>query len=99
MLLATLQGISQGTVTAPGLGLVVIGATLLSGILAARIWVARRLDDDEPGDDDAGGGGPTIHPPPPAPGGGLAIDWERFERDFQAYAEAVTARAPSAASK
>jgi hypothetical protein len=34
-----------------------------------------------------GRGGDDPDAPPPGPSGGLEIDWDQFERDFQEYAE------------
>lgn len=66
---------------------------LLLGAASAALfaWVAYlQLDDAEPdsGDDDGGGPGGGWDDPPEPPGGGdIEFDWERFERDFEAYCE------------
>lgn len=79
-----------GGLTAPAIGFDVIGAALLPvGVLRMFRWPEASgedsgWDEDGPG----GGGGPGIGPEPVGPTGGLEVDWEAFERDFQAYAEA-----------
>ena len=60
------------------------------------VWLSRvpsvgfRQGEDD-GDEDGGGGGPGPDDGPPAddgpPGGGNAVDWDAFERDFAAYVE------------
>lgn len=92
LLLGVVQSLVLGHVTDPALGLGVIGLTLFCGALGSMLLAVRRFGGEEPGDDDepGGGGGPTGAPEPPAPSGGLQVDWERFEREFRAYAERVT---------
>ncbi|HUO69341.1 MAG TPA: hypothetical protein VMU39_01080 [Solirubrobacteraceae bacterium] len=53
-----------------------------------------------------GRGGEDPEAPPRGPSGGLDVDWEQFERDFQAYAErqyvtvgAIRARLPCSAGR
>ncbi|HET8976527.1 MAG TPA: hypothetical protein VFN87_00115 [Solirubrobacteraceae bacterium] len=93
-LLAMLELILLGRVTTPALGLAAIGGALLVvGFLAAILRAPQRFGDPEPGgeedgDDDGGSGGEAPDPLPPT--GGLEVDWERFEQDFRAYADAQT---------
>jgi hypothetical protein len=45
-------------------------------------------DEDDGGDGGGGGSGPGDRPPEEGPpGGGTAIDWDAFERDFAAYVD------------
>lgn len=92
LLLAVVQTLVLGHVTDPALGLGVIGATLFCGAVGSMLVAVRRFGgEDSDGDDDpGGGGGPVREPEPPAPSGGIEVDWDRFERDFRAYAERVT---------
>ena len=56
--------------------------------LFARLAYLHASDDDDGSDDD--GRGPGRGPEPdcdPPTGGGAEFDWERFEREFRAYAE------------
>lgn len=87
--LALVQLGVSGTVTTPALGLGAIGLLLLpAGLLASLSWTGE--DPSADGEDGDGGGGarPELEPLPPS--GGLEIDWERFEAEFAAYAEALT---------
>lgn len=93
--LCVLQLLVVGVLTVPAPGLSVIGALLLAAeAVAARIG-SRPTGNGPAGDDDAGNGGGDDGGDldPPSPGGGDAVDWDAFERDFRAYAEAVTADA------
>lgn len=92
-----------GRVTPVVLAFDSVGAGLLPlGILSlfvTPIDPTGRGPESSPGEDDGGGGGgggggrAGSRPLPPT--GGLGIDWPRFEREFRAYAERVTA-APAA---
>jgi hypothetical protein len=68
----------------------IVAITLASTMLLASVLSAPDPRDDEPRGDAGGGGGggggggePPDRPLDPA---GPAIDWDRFEREFQAYA-------------
>lgn len=91
-LFCALELITLGTVTAPALGLEVIGAALLPiGVIAMLTAPGRFGRGDAPGGDDGhGDDGGHDDPDPLPPTGGLEIDWASFEREFRAYAEAVT---------
>jgi hypothetical protein len=54
----------------------------LVGCLLVRAIVA---SNDDGGEDDGGGTKPE-RPDAGPPPGGIELDWERFERDFRAYA-------------
>jgi hypothetical protein len=64
------------------------------------LWLSRvpsvgfRPKDDESDEGGGGGGGPGPDDGPPAddgtPGGGSAVDWDVFERDFAAYVDRST---------
>lgn len=83
---------ARGRVTTPPVGLFVIGAFVLGVGMIIDARAGRRRPGDDPGDDDGsdGGGGSGLRPQPELPSGGLQIDWEKFERDFRAYADRVT---------
>jgi hypothetical protein len=68
-----------------GLALVPLSVTAALYLIPARPWAGGGDDWRRGGGGDGDGPGPR-----PAPSGGLAVevDWERFERDFGAYAEA-----------
>lgn len=66
----------------------VIAAFLLPFALLWLVLTFRQPGDEPPwgSDDNNRGGEPPTDPDPVPPTGGLDIDWERFEADFQAYA-------------
>ena len=90
----------NGTITVPGIGLTIIGVVLLPIGLLRFTAAQDRSEGDGPADDgeDDGGSGGGPRPAPEPPRGGLSIDWDRFEREFAAYVEAVTAPALAAAA-
>jgi hypothetical protein len=63
-----------------------------SALLFARLAHLELSDmDDGFDDDDQGPGGGTGHDPEAPGGGGLEVDWDRFEQEFLAYCERLTA--------
>jgi hypothetical protein len=63
-----------------------------SAVLFARLAHLQLSDiDDGSDDDDQGPGGSSGHDPEAPSGGGLEVDWDRFEQDFRAYCERATA--------
>lgn len=60
------------------------------GLLALVVAFERPNNGHPPADDDSdnGGGRPPDDVEPVLPSGGLDIDWEQFEADFRAYANA-----------
>jgi hypothetical protein len=75
-------------------------ALVLAGWTSFGLWcawlsrvpsVGFRPNEDEGDGGGGGGGGPGPDDDPPAddgpPGGGTALDWDAFERDFAAYVE------------
>ncbi|HWF73587.1 MAG TPA: hypothetical protein VG186_09600 [Solirubrobacteraceae bacterium] len=51
---------------------------------AVAVWLSRGVDSEDPPDDDDP---PADEPsPPPRPDGLSTVDWDDFERAFQAYA-------------
>lgn len=86
----------HGALTAPVLALDVIAGVHLPFAVLSLLLVdhrPRRSADGDGGDGGWGGGGRRDDAEPLPPSGGLQVDWERFEADFRAYAEAVTAPA------
>lgn len=89
---SVLELIALGHLTAPVLALDSIGCSLLPlGIIALVVGVepaGRPRNAGEEEDGGGGGGGSRRdggRPGPPS--GGLEIDWGRFEREFQLYAQ------------
>lgn len=63
-----------------------------SAVLIARLAHLELCDLDNGSDeDDDGPGGGSCLDPEDRGGGGLEVDWERFERDFGSYAERTSA--------
>lgn len=59
-----------------------------SAALFARIAQFQLLDADHGEDEDGRGPGEAPgEPPSPPGGGGLEVDWARFEREFRSYCE------------
>jgi hypothetical protein len=93
--LSAVELLVVGKLTVPSVGLLAIGAALLPAGIISHVIAVERLDDEESGADDegegggGGGGGSKCNPEPLPPKGGLAIDWDRFERDFRTYSEAA----------
>lgn len=102
------EAIALGRITAPVQALGVLGVTLLPVGLVAMLRTAPRRRgrpdaDDDVGEGPGGGGGGGRGPghdgdPRPTGGGGVTVDWERFERDFRAYAERAGAHPATADS-
>lgn len=89
IVLSLWQVLSHGAIAPPVLALdTIAGAVLPFGLLS--LVLAYTTGEDEPpsagAEEDTGGGEPPGDPD--LPPGGLEIDWERFEADVQAYAEA-----------
>lgn len=90
LLLSALQLSSAGRVSAPVLALDTIASALVPFGLLSLALAFERPREDHPGEGggDGGGGRPPDDGEPSSPSGGTDVDWERFEADFQAYAEA-----------
>jgi hypothetical protein len=101
-LLSVAELLALGHLTAPVLALDTIGGTLLPyGLLMMCLELTAVHDrsaqaDDDDTEDGGWGRGGDDGPLPLPPGGGLRVDWQRFEADFRAYAESLTA-APAGA--
>lgn len=93
--LSAVELLVVGKLTIPSVGLLTIGAALLPAGIISHVIAVERFDDEDSGADDegdgggGGGGGTKCNPEPLPPKGGLAIDWDRFERDFRTYSEAA----------
>lgn len=95
--LSAVELLVVGRLTIPSVGLLAIGAALLPAGIISHVIAGDRFDEEDSGADDesdgggggGGGGGRRWSPEPLPPTGGLAIDWERFERDFRTYSEAA----------
>ena len=90
---AALLGLSTGGVLVLA-GMALLGQ-LVAGLAVAPLTLAVYLCllPAGPWPDDGGGRGPgggDHHPDAPGPAGSpdVAVDWDRFEREFRAYAEA-----------
>ena len=89
--LAVVCALAGWALPAVGLGgdaVALAAAMLLTAALVELPADEPASDDDDPGSDGRGRG-PDPDPDPDAPDapGGEGLDWERFERDFRAYAE------------
>lgn len=92
VILTVVQLIADGKITPVAVAFDAIAAIMLPfGLLSLAIAFATQSDDG-PTDEEGGGGGwwspPKDEEPPPL--GGLAIDWDKFEADFQNYTRAAT---------
>lgn len=62
-----------------------------SAVLFARVAHLELADFDDGSDEDEGGpGGGSQNGPDPESGGGLEVDWPRFEREFRSYCDLTT---------
>lgn len=91
VVLTTVQLAAEGRITPLAIAFDAIAAIMLPfGLLSLAIAFATTHDDGPPPEDGGGGGWwtpPEDEQPPPL--GGLSIDWDKFEADFQNYARAV----------
>ncbi len=88
-----LWGLQPAAMTVP---VFLSAASLLLGaasaVLFARLAHLELCDMDDGSDDEDGGPGGGSGSDPEAPGGGgLEVDWDRFEEEFRVYAERLGA--------
>ena len=85
-------GLRPAEVAVPAL---LTAASLLLGAASAVLFARSahlELSDLDDGEDEDGGPGGGSGRAPEAPGGGgLEVDWDRFEQEFRAYCERVSA--------